>query len=319
MKNKLVVSVFFLLMLFVFCMGAQQDSVFLLSTDEVNLKYGKKLKRAERKIEKGAYFYEKADGLRVKIEEEAPFPGKNPLRMAQLEERVYRLQLKASTYYEEANHIQLRLLKKYLETEHPGKFAAIEGDVKDQFREGYVKRKRAERMVPGQSPLSYVQEAYEAEAGALRDLLAIMVPRKDESAVAFPAEAEEGESAEGVSDQLETAAIVSETLKNVKPKVISHVETTISKRAEKKVFFSIQFMATRKDVAHGHVKQIYNGGLPVIEVKDDGWYKFSAGRFDSVGEALRIMKEQGIQGFIVAFEGEERISLQLARRVLQNR
>ncbi|SFE36605.1 hypothetical protein [Thermophagus xiamenensis] len=327
MKKKLFAIVFFLSIFLVGNLWGQQDSVFLLSADDVYLKYGKKLKKVEKKIRQGEYFYMKSDRLKEEIDELKSSADEKPMRLAQMEERMYRLQLKASTYYEDANKMQLRILKKYMQKEYPTKFKEIEDEVKYQFRQGYVIRERGVSMLPGQSPLSFAEEAYRIESKALQDLTALMVPEKNDQTDEKEkpvAEVKDNSDVDEADDEPEKPEIVSETLKNVKPNSLGNVEKNILQNKEKEVgnkepgiYFSIQFLATKKKVNNQQVKDIYSGPLPVIEVKDGVWYKFSAGRFNTTGAAIRKMKEEGIYGFIVAFEGNRRISLTMARRLLQ--
>lgn len=83
-------------------------------------------------------------------------------------------------------------------------------------------------------------------------------------------------------------------------------------------FFTIQIMADRKKAAQDQIKRIYSGSMKVDERKGDGWFRYSIGRFSSHEEAGRVMKREGVKGYIVAYSQSKRISISEAKKLLSN-
>jgi len=83
-------------------------------------------------------------------------------------------------------------------------------------------------------------------------------------------------------------------------------------------FFTIQIMADRKKAAPDQIKRIYSGSIKVDERKGDGWFRYSIGMFSSYEEAGRVMKREGVKGYIVAYSQSKRISISEAKKLLSN-
>ncbi|TAJ14395.1 hypothetical protein DMA11_05115 [Marinilabiliaceae bacterium JC017] len=84
------------------------------------------------------------------------------------------------------------------------------------------------------------------------------------------------------------------------------------------VFLSIQFLADNKAVSDAQLKQVYNGRQEIVEMTGDGWYRYSAGKFSSVEAAKKVMKEESIKGFVVAYKEGNRITISEALKLLKN-
>ncbi len=83
------------------------------------------------------------------------------------------------------------------------------------------------------------------------------------------------------------------------------------------VFFTIQFIADKKPVSSETLKTKYSGEQEIVEMHSGGWYRYSAGRYTKLEEAKAEMKSKGIKGFIVAYKGEERITVSEALELLK--
>ncbi|MBI9061003.1 MAG: SPOR domain-containing protein [Marinilabiliaceae bacterium] len=83
-------------------------------------------------------------------------------------------------------------------------------------------------------------------------------------------------------------------------------------------FFTIQIMADRKKTAPDQIKRIYSGSMKVDERKGDGWFRYSIGVFSTYEEAGRVMKREGVKGYIVAYSQSKRISISEAKKLLSN-
>jgi hypothetical protein len=89
-----------------------------------------------------------------------------------------------------------------------------------------------------------------------------------------------------------------------------------AKPVEVDVYFSIQVLADKKPATVTQQKMVYKGSREVIENIGSGWYRYSVGKFKSYSEAASTMKMEGIKGFVVAYDGSERITTSEAKKIL---
>jgi hypothetical protein len=320
MKMNFIFCVFALFLLGAGYASGQQDSLFLLSGDDFPARFENDINKASKKIRKGKSLFEKVTRLNRKLEELRRVLSDRPVRLAQLEERVYRLQLKASTYFEDANRIQFRILKKYLkQVGTPEAIRNVNTEVKKQFRRSNVLRERAKKAIPLASPLAWLDEAYSIEVDALQNMISLNNNNEDRLPEPEQEMISEQLTVQPEPDKIGAIKQAGEIKAFVKPDSADYVEQRTRTPQTRDVFFSIQFLATRKPVTENQVKSVYSGELPVTEVKEAGWYKFSAGRFNTFDEAVAEMKRRNIYGFVVAFSRERRISIGEARRLPGNR
>ncbi len=93
-------------------------------------------------------------------------------------------------------------------------------------------------------------------------------------------------------------------------------EKVEEKHVEQSVYFSIQVLADKKAASLSQQKMVYKGSRKVIENVGAGWYRYSVGRFTSYSEAASVMKSEGIKGFVVAYNGDKRITTSEAKKIL---
>ncbi len=93
-------------------------------------------------------------------------------------------------------------------------------------------------------------------------------------------------------------------------------EIVEEKPVETNVYFSIQVLADKKPATVTQQKMVYKGSREVIENIGSGWYRYSVGKFNSYSEAASTMKTEGIKGFVVAYDGSERITTSEAKKIL---
>lgn len=82
------------------------------------------------------------------------------------------------------------------------------------------------------------------------------------------------------------------------------------------VYYTVQFKTLTRMVPVQNVKPWYDGKEQVEINRIDQYYRYSVGKFDSVEQAGFFLKKEGVHGFIVAYQGAERISLVSALRIL---
>ena len=99
----------------------------------------------------------------------------------------------------------------------------------------------------------------------------------------------------------------------IEEKVISELKKEPLPQPE--VYFTIQIMADKVRVTEDRLKRVYSGNREIIEHMADGWFRYSAGRFKTYSDAVSAMRSEGIKGYIVAYNGDERISVAAAKKM----
>jgi hypothetical protein len=303
-----------------YCLPAfGQDDFFMSpSSEERNFLPDGRWSRIQRMIDKGKEELQKAESARETFESAQNSDDVHAVRLEQLRERIYRHQLSASTYFEDAHRLQYRLLRHYLKKEKPYEYNQIEDQVREQFQQGSVLRRRAMRVVPGNSPVRLMERAAGHETRALDTMVQLAMADIRYQRAAKQMRKKESLTMVEITEKADTLKPESlAVVKRNKPEAVG--DETKNKEGQKEIFFSIQFLATRQPLSDQRVKLVYNGHLPVIESEGEGWFRFSAGRFATVEKALDEKEREGIYGFIVAYRNGERISLTRAREYIKSR
>lgn len=292
--------------------NSQTNGYYLVSSDYLPEKYKAQIDKAEKLVNRGEEILEKVEMAQQKVQEYESSDPVKPIKLMALKEDVFRFQLKASSFFHDAHRREFKALKRFLKDQYPLQYERVHDEVVKQFYRGSVLRKRGVEAVPSNSPMGFIQEALAYEMLALKDLEMIYVfdkkPLRARAAPAF-----ENDSVLPISHNLKE---LQEKYAKLKPHPGQTVEKSIVSKERLPVFFSIQFLATRKPVSEQRARTVYNGSLELIRSYGSGWHRFSAGRFDSVQKATRVMKQEGIYGFVVAIRGEERISIKKAQQLL---
>jgi hypothetical protein len=85
------------------------------------------------------------------------------------------------------------------------------------------------------------------------------------------------------------------------------------------VWFEVQVMAVTKQAKPEVITKIYKGSESVREFQDDGWFKYSVGKFQSYKEAKDFKSSTGVKGaFVVAFQDEQPITIREAKKLVKN-
>ncbi len=280
-----------------------QEYYYVISDSVPGINSGD-LARVEQLVEKGNSVLEEAAKAEEELNEAKKSWSANPLKIKQLQERVRRLELKASTYFGDAHRMEFRLLKRSLKKQDRLAYKRIKTESGEQFRRGSILRRKAANNISGRSPLNLAVEAARYEKEAIDLVLDQMRPFAGD---------EEVKIASKIPDEDLTIEAEPDTSELVKMEEVKSEKDVTDESPDEEIYFSIQFLAKRDSVDEAMVKSVYNGPLQIITNKSDGWYRFSAGIFPTFTKALEVMKEEGIDGFIVAFKGETRIDTRRAR------
>ncbi len=83
------------------------------------------------------------------------------------------------------------------------------------------------------------------------------------------------------------------------------------------VYFSVQFLADKNAISKERLAQVYDGPFEMLEHVADGWYRYSFGKFATLSEANQMKTRSGVQGYVVAYLNEKRISIKEATVMLE--
>jgi hypothetical protein len=91
--------------------------------------------------------------------------------------------------------------------------------------------------------------------------------------------------------------------KSVKNKDYKVEKDKVVKESFKMIYFRVQIAAHTIQITESQLKPIYAGRLPVQEMKEGEWYKYTIGNFERYDQALELLKNcQVRKAFIVAYD-----------------
>lgn len=224
--------------------------------------------------------------------------------------KARRVRLKAGNSIGESNQVQMLYESVDLENQALSKMQEVLGAPVKAPREELMAEAVApdsvgipQISVPEEKvvPVEQIQEAKPESQQGVGVSLPVTVPPVPEPAAAAAA----------------TAAAVVTTAPVVAPEVVPEPIVVTEPEKPMAVFFSVQILADRKEVSSAAIDQVYSGSHPVIHVEGDGWHRYMVGRFSSVAEARKAMTDESLKGFIVAYNGEKRITVQEAVELLK--
>ncbi len=85
------------------------------------------------------------------------------------------------------------------------------------------------------------------------------------------------------------------------------------------IFFTIQILSKTSPATEEQLKKIYPGPEKPFLMKNNGYYRYVVGRFDTLFEAKVFQNQHQVEGFIVAYKDGEKISIQEAVDLLKER
>ncbi|MCK5535331.1 MAG: SPOR domain-containing protein [Bacteroidales bacterium] len=94
---------------------------------------------------------------------------------------------------------------------------------------------------------------------------------------------------------------------------------TIEKVKQENIYYKIQIAASKTPLALSHLKSIYNYNLPYNNEKENGYYKYSVGQFESYENADAFKIKMNLPAaFIIAYKNHKKISIAEANPELVN-
>lgn len=95
-------------------------------------------------------------------------------------------------------------------------------------------------------------------------------------------------------------------------------EEALKNKKETGIWFEVQVMAVTKQAPEKTVTKVYKGSDNVREFQNDGWFKYSVGKFKTYKEARAYRSQTGVRGaFVVAFQDEQPIKVRDAKKILK--
>jgi hypothetical protein len=93
--------------------------------------------------------------------------------------------------------------------------------------------------------------------------------------------------------------------KSAKNNVYKVEKEQVVKESFKMIYFRVQIAAHTVQISESQLKPIYSGRLPVQEMKDGEWYKYTIGNFERYDQALELLKTCMVRkAFIVAYDSQ---------------
>ncbi len=117
----------------------------------------------------------------------------------------------------------------------------------------------------------------------------------------------------------ETVAIVTPVLEETVPITEPVTENAIAPKPTEELttYFTIQFLADKQPVPKEKITSIYDGPIEVIRNEAEGWFRYSIGKYSDINEAKKALQSTGVNGYIVAYHNNNRISTREAIEILK--
>ncbi len=115
----------------------------------------------------------------------------------------------------------------------------------------------------------------------------------------------------------DSTLMVSDTIQTM-PLAVEPVVEELPVNEIPKLYFSVQFLADKQAIPKEKIRSIYDGPFEVVKHEADGWFRYSFGKFKTLEEANEMKTNSGVDGYVVAYFNEERISTRRAVDMLSN-
>jgi hypothetical protein len=115
-----------------------------------------------------------------------------------------------------------------------------------------------------------------------------------------------------VEENLFAKAVV--VVKKEEPKVVQPEIKQVELPDSMIVFYMVQIAAHTIQITPKYIKEnIYNGTMPIEELKEDGWFKYTIGHYKTFDEAEKLLNQINVsKAFVVAYKNGKRVPLKEA-------
>jgi hypothetical protein len=104
-------------------------------------------------------------------------------------------------------------------------------------------------------------------------------------------------------------------VKKEEPKVIQpEIKVEVELPDSMIIFYMVQIAAHTVHITPKYIKEnVYNGQMPVTELKEAGWYKYTIGHYKTFEEAYHLLNQINVlKAFVVAYKNGKRVPLKEA-------
>jgi hypothetical protein len=80
------------------------------------------------------------------------------------------------------------------------------------------------------------------------------------------------------------------------------------------IYYMVQIAAHTIQISPKYIKEnVYEGQMPVSELKEEGWYKYTIGHYKTLDEAERLLNQINVaKAFVVAYKNGKRVPIKEA-------
>lgn len=310
----------------------------------------KKIVKADEKLEKAKTVVNKNAKYVSEIEALTNDGRVRTRKIQRLETKANIIVLKSSSLYKDGYGKKFGAYEKAVSRDM--KAGVLTGDAAnyknmahEAYKVGRKWRRKSQRQTDVGKGVEYLYKANSIEADAIKNLikalggsaeeaLAVVIDTLDSQAI-MQDSISAIVPAEVIEEQVDT--IVAEEMVVEVPMVIDSVSVADSLVVEAPVaeedeliaaivpeqnevvtenniaiYFTVQFLAEKQPVTAEKIKDLYDGSYEVVKHEADGWFRYSFGKFKSVGEAKEMLSKSGVSGYVVAYYNNERISTRRA-------
>lgn len=306
---------------------AQQNELF-------SKKDEKRIAKAEKKINKAESIAAKADPLTQEVES-AIAEGKSKRKIKRLEKKANNKTILSASQFKEGYNKKYSAYEKAIKRNLKEENIADNKDQLKKAKEAYKKGKKWRRKLENEDDLAESVEllfmANNIQADAIKHLNKVLIPiPKEEIVVAAVQDTLPSDSIP--APVIAETAIIAEDTTTVTPMLESEVlEPTlvataamvapaavvavseVAKPNENGIYFTVQISSSPTQLSKPQQNDLYSGALTMLEHKTESSFKYSLGKFNTYDEAHKQIGSEIAKGFVVAYKGNERISVRLAK------
>ncbi len=156
----------------------------------------------------------------------------------------------------------------------------------------------------------------EIDNTALEDSLAVALTEEEVIVPILIAETEE-QADSSLMVEADTLVVITDQPDSTMAEPVEIIPVDEPETPPVNIFFTIQILSKTSPATDEQLNQIYKGpGKPYL-MKNDGYFRYVVGRFDTLFETRVFKNQNRVEGFIVAYKNGEKISVEEAVDLLK--
>jgi hypothetical protein len=323
--------------------NAQNENVVRAVIEEEDLK---KLTAADEGIAEADLLMEQVNSLQTQIraiENNNMLTAKDRKKQLDpLQSRAQQKHLQASAFYQKYHGQKFTIYKRYLDKfwkEHAGRESeytnakALEEQADQEYMLAAGYRIDAKRMNNGSTKMEKLFEASTLEAKSINNQLASLgacyalneVSREPAEIAPVVALEKlpvvppvvEAEVQKPDNTPKDSPVVVPPVAVQNSPQESVSQQVTMPVPVSGDVSYRVQLLASKVKLSKEQVAKTYRGNEPVVEMQEDGWYKYQLDGGNSLKKAQTLRQQCGITGaFIVPYRGSLKITFKEAAQIV---